>query len=317
MRIGLDAMGGDFAPRAVIEGAVDSLSQIDGETRIVLIGDDVQIQEELARLGVDPDRFDIVHASQVITMADHPAKAFSQKRNSSIAVGFGMLKSGLIDGFASAGNTGAMLVGASYTVNVIPGIFRPALAALVPATNGGSSVILDVGINPDCKPDVLLQYGILGSMFAKHVLGVDNPTVALINIGEEETKGSSAVRSAYELMKDNPDINFVGNVEGNMLFSEKMPDVLVCDGFVGNVIIKQAEAFYQVCKAKNISDSFFERFDFENIGGTPVIGVNANVVIGHGISQRKAIMNMFLQTVEVVKADLANRIKATLSNGKD
>ncbi len=317
MRIGLDAMGGDYAPRAVIEGAVDTLSGLDSDVRIVLIGDEGQIREELARLNTDPDRFDIVHASQVITMADHPAKAFSQKRNSSIAVGFGMLKSELINGFASAGNTGAMLVGASYTVNVIPGIFRPALSALVPAVGGGSSVILDVGINPDCKPDVLLQYGILGSMYAKHVLGVENPTVALVNIGEEETKGSAAVRSAYELMKDNNDINFVGNIEGNLLFSDKMPDVLVCDGFVGNVIIKQAEAFYNVCRQKSINDPFFERFDFENIGGTPVIGVNANVVIGHGISQRKAIMNMIIQTVDVVKADLANRIKMTLSNGKE
>jgi phosphate acyltransferase len=317
MRIGLDAMGGDYAPRAAIEGAVDTLSRIDEDVRIVLIGDEVQIREELARLNTDPDLFDIVHASQVITMADHPAKAFSVKRNSSIAVGFGLLKSELIHGFASAGNTGAMLVGASYTVNVIPGIFRPALSALVPKVGGGSSVILDVGINPDCKPDVLLQYGILGSMFAKHVLGVDNPTVSLMNIGEEETKGSSAVRSAYELMKDNSDINFVGNIEGNLLFSDLMPDVLVCDGFVGNVIIKQAEAFYNVCREKSISDPFFERFDFENIGGTPVIGVNANVVIGHGISQRKAIMNMIIQTVDVVRADLANRIKLTLSNGKD
>ena len=317
MRIGLDAMGGDFAPRAVVEGAVDALPHMGNKDRIVLIGDETQIREELGLLEVDPGLFDIVHADQVITMADHPAKAFSQKRNSSIAVGFGLLKSGQIDGFSSAGNTGAMLVGASYTVNVIPGIFRPALAAIVPSINGGSSLLLDVGLNPDCKPDVLLQYGILGSLFSKHVLGIDNPTVALINIGEEETKGSAAVRSAYEIMKDNPDINFVGNVEGNLLFSEKMPDVLVCDGFVGNVIIKQAEAFYNVCKSKNITDSFFERFDFENIGGTPVIGVNANVVIGHGISNRKAIMNMIFRTVEVVKADLANRIKITLSNGKN
>jgi len=317
MRIGLDAMGGDFAPRAVVEGAVDFVSQLENKVRIVLIGDELQIRDELKLIKADSSLFDIVHAEQVITMADHPAKAFSQKRNSSIAIGFDLLKNRSIDGFASAGNTGAMLVGASYTVNVIPGIFRPALAAIVPAVNGGSSLILDVGINPDCKPDVLLQYGILGTLFVKHVHGVDNPTVALINIGEEETKGSAAVRSAYELMKEYPDINFVGNFEGNSLFSEAMPDVLVCDGFVGNVIIKQAEAFYNICKSKNINDPFFERFNFENIGGTPIIGINADVVIGHGISNRKAIMNMIIRTVEVVQADLANRIKITLSNGKD
>lgn len=317
MRIGLDAMGGDFAPRAVVEGAVDVLPRLDDDTRIVLIGDEARILDELRTLSVDPSLFDIVHTSEVITMADHPAKAFSQKRHSSIAVGFGMLKNGKIDGFASAGNTGAMLVGASYTVNVIPGIYRPALAALVPSITGNSSLILDVGINPDTKPDVLLQYGILGSMYSKHVLGVENPTVALINIGEEETKGSSAVRSAYELMKDHPDINFVGNVEGNLLFGASMPDVLVCDGFVGNVVIKQAEAFYNICREKSITDPFFERFNFENIGGTPVIGINANVVIGHGISGRQAIMNMILETTRVVRADLAGKIKLTLSNGKD
>lgn len=313
----MDAMGGDFAPRAVVEGAVDVLGKLGEDTRLVLIGDEQLILEHLSTLQADPSAFDIVHTSQVITMADNPAKAFSQKRNSSIAVGFGMLKSGLINGFASAGNTGAMLVGASYTVNVIPGIYRPALATMVPSITGKSAILLDVGINPDTKPDVLLQYGILGSMYAKHVMGIDNPTCALINIGEEETKGSSAVRAAYEMMKDHPDINFVGNVEGNLLFGKNMPDVIVCDGFVGNVIIKEAEAFYHLVTERNITDPFFERFNFENIGGTPVIGVNANVVIGHGISKRKAIMNMILETERVVKADLAGKIKLTLSNGKD
>lgn len=317
MRIGLDAMGGDFAPRAAVEGAVDVLEHLGEGTRLVLIGDEAQISAILEELSADKSGFDIVHTSQVITMADHPAKAFSQKRNSSIAVGFGMLKKGLIDGFASAGNTGAMLVGASYTVNVIPGIYRPALATMVPSISGKSSILLDIGINPDTKPDILLQYGILGTMYARHVMGYEKPRVALINIGEEETKGTMAVRSAYELMKDHPDIEFAGNIEGNALFSAEMPEVLVCDGFVGNVIIKQAEAFYMLLKSRKISDPFFDRFDFENIGGTPVIGVNANVVIGHGISRRKAIANMILETVNVVKADLAGKIKLTLSNGKE
>jgi len=317
MRIGLDAMGGDFAPRAAVEGAIDVLPMLDDDSRLVLIGDEPQIKAILEEYSVESSGFDIIHAREVIGMADHPARAFSQKRNSSIAVGFGMLKKGLIDGFASAGNTGAMLVGASYTVNVIPGIYRPALATQVPSISGKSSVLLDVGINPDTKPDILLQYGILGTMYSRHVMGVENPRVALINIGEEETKGTMAVRSAYELMKDHPDINFVGNIEGNALFSADMPEVLVCDGFVGNVIIKQAEAFFMLLKSKNIHDPFFDRFDFENIGGTPVIGVNANIVIGHGISGRKAIANMILETVNVVKADLAGRIKLTLSNGKE
>ncbi|MFN8211714.1 MAG: phosphate acyltransferase PlsX [Bacteroidales bacterium] len=312
MRIGLDVMGGDFAPDAVIEGAADSLSHLGKDEKLVLIGNEQHILDKLRGMSVDPSRFEIVNTTQVIEMGDHPAKAFSQKKNSSIAVGYGMLKSGLIDGFCSAGNTGAMLVGASYTVNVIPGVLRPALATLIPSVSGKASVILDVGLNPDTKPDVLLQYGILGRIFAQDVLEISNPTVGLLNIGEEETKGTPAIKSAYELMKDNPALNFTGNIEGNHLYSDKMPDVIVCDGFVGNVVLKQTEAFHHVCALKNISDPFFDQLDFENIGGTPVIGINANVVIGHGISKRKAIMNMVLQTKAVVHADLAQRIKEAI-----
>jgi glycerol-3-phosphate acyltransferase PlsX len=261
---------------------------------------------------VEPSLFEIVVTSQVIEMGDHPAKAFSQKKNSSIAVGYGMLKNGLLDGFCSAGNTGAMLVGASYTVNVIPGVLRPALATLLPCVDNRNSVILDIGLNPDCKPDVLLQYGILGSIYAKYVLGTENPTVGLLNIGEEETKGTPAVKAAYELMKGHPDLNFVGNIEGNALFRETMTDVIVCDGFVGNVILKQGEAFYEIYKSRNLKDDYFDRLDWESIGGTPIVGINANVVIGHGIARRRAIMNMVLQTRAVVHANLAQKIKEAI-----
>lgn len=312
MRIGLDVMGGDFAPDAVIEGAVDTLAHLSKDEKLVLIGNETIILVKLNEMSVEPSLFEIVNTTQVIEMADHPAKAFSQKKNSSISVGYGMLRSGLIDGFCSAGNTGAMLVGASYTVNVIPGVFRPALATLIPSVTGKSSVILDVGLNPDCKPDVLLQYGILGNIFAHNVLGIANPTVGLLNIGEEETKGTSAVKTAYELMREHPGLNFIGNIEGNHLYSDRMSDVIVCDGFVGNIVLKQTEAFHSVCAFKNISDPFFDQLDFENIGGTPVIGINANVVVGHGISKRKAIMNMILQTRAVVHADLAQRIKEAI-----
>lgn len=309
MRLGLDVMGGDFAPDVVIEGAVDTLGSLSADDKIVLIGDENLILDKLAGLGVDPLLFEIVHASQVIEMGEHPAKAYSQKKNSSIAVGFGLLKSDLIDGFCSAGNTGAMLVGASYTVNVIPGVLRPALITKVPSITGKYSVMLDVGLNPDCKPDVLLQYARLGSIYAHHILGIENPTVGLLNIGAEENKGTSAVRAAYEMMKEDPQINFHGNIEGNSLFHDGMTDVIVCDGFVGNIVLKQAEAFFTIYRKRNLKDSFFELLDFENIGGTPVIGINANVIIGHGNSSRKAIKNMILQTKSVVQVNLAQKIK--------
>jgi glycerol-3-phosphate acyltransferase PlsX len=309
MKIGLDAMGGDYAPDAVVEGAVDALGQLPSGDRIVLIGDNGRIRGKLASMGVEASSFDIMPSTQVIEMSDHPAKAFSQKRDSSIAIGFGMLKSGLIDGFASAGNTGAMMVGASYTVNVIPGVFRPALAALIPNLNGKSSIILDVGINPDSKPDVLHQYGMLGTVYAKHVLGIRNPTVGLLNIGSEEAKGSAAVKAAYELLNESNEVIFRGNIEGHHLFTDEMTDVIVCDGFVGNVVLKMAEKFYVVARSRGINDSFFDRLNFEVVGGTPVLGINENVVVGHGISNRTAIMNMILQTRDVVHADLAGKIK--------
>jgi phosphate acyltransferase len=312
MRIGLDVMGGDFAPDAIIEGAVDSLQHLSRKEKVVLIGNGSSIFRKLGEMQVDPSLFEIVPTSQVIEMGDHPAKAFSQKKNSSIAVGYGMLQNGALDGFCSAGNTGAMLVGATYTVNVAPGVLRPALATVLPCIDNRNFVLLDVGLNIDCKPEVLLQYGILGSTYAKYVLGTDNPTVGLLNIGEEETKGTPSVKTAYELMKENPAINFIGNIEGNALFHESMTDVVVCDGFVGNVILKMGEAFHHIYKIKNLKDPFFDSLDWENFGGTPIVGINANVVIGHGISTRKAVMNMVLQTREVVHANLAQKIKEAM-----
>ncbi len=306
-------MGGDYAPDAIIEGAVDAIGLVSPDDRLVLIGDDSLIKQKLASMKVEPSLFDIIPTTQVIEMSDHPAKAFSKKRDSSIAMGFGMLKSGLIDGFASAGNTGAMLVGATYTVNVIPGVLRPALTAFIPDVNGRSSVILDVGINPDCKPDVLLQYGILGSIYAKYVLGVENPVVGLLNIGKEESKGSATVKAAFELLRESPEVNFRGNIEGHDLFTGEMTDVIVCDGFVGNIVLKMAEKIYLIAKAKGIHDDFFDRLNFELVGGTPVVGINANVVVGHGISNRKAITSMILQTRDVVHADLARKIKEAVS----
>ena len=308
MNIGVDIMGGDYAPSAVVEGVSDSLEYLSSDDTLVLVGDERAIVEKLASLNVSSSQLRIVPTTEVIGMGDHPARAFSQKKDSSIASGFRMLKDRELDGFCSAGNTGAMLVGASYTVNVIPGVFRPALATLLPCVDGRNSIMLDVGLNPDSKPDVLMQYGILGSIYARCVLGIPDPTVGLLNIGHEETKGTAAVKAAYELMKDHPGLNFAGNIEGHSLFQEDITDVVVCDGFIGNIVLKQAEATYMLARKINISHPFFERLNFENIGGTPIVGINANVVIGHGISKRKAIMNMILQTRSVVNANLAQKI---------
>jgi glycerol-3-phosphate acyltransferase PlsX len=314
MRIGVDAMGGDFAPEAVVKGALLAKKEFLAAEQIVLFGIKDQIVEQLAKQNANVNDFEIVHCTEVIGMGDHPAKAFSKKQDSSITVGFKWLAQNKIDGFASAGNTGAMLVGTMHMVKSISGIIRPAIAGYIPVLNDDKfNLLLDVGINPDCRPDVLYQYGILGSLYAKFVFNIENPRVGLLNIGEEEEKGNLVTKSTFELMKDNTDFNFAGNVEGNMLFSNDKADVIVCDGFVGNVILKEAEAFYHILKKRKITDPFFERFNFENYGGTPIIGVNAPVIIGHGVSNDKAIMNMILQTGTVISTNLCNRIKEAFS----
>ena len=308
MRIGLDVMGGDFAPSATVKGAMLAQQELAGKATIVLIGDESKIKTELTRENIALSTFEIVHAPDVIGMAEHPTKAFVKKPKSSISVGFNLLKEDQLDGFASAGNSGAMLVGAFYTVKSITGVIRPSITSVLPKENGGVGLILDVGINADCKPDVLNQFAILGSLYAEHVHGISNPKVALLNIGEEEGKGNLLCQAAYSLMKDSEDFNFVGNVEGRDLFNDSA-DVIVCDGFTGNIVLKQAEAFYALTKKRGLKDDYFDRFNYENYGGTPILGVNGAVMIGHGISNDKAIKNMLLHTAEVIDAKLSEKIK--------
>ncbi|MDI3527198.1 MAG: phosphate acyltransferase [Tenuifilum sp.] len=309
IRIGVDAMGGDFAPDAAVSGAVLALQHLKADERIVLFGDKQQIIDILARENVSPDKFDIVHTSEVIEMGEHPSKAFSKKTDSSIVKGFMALAAGQIDGFASAGSTGAMMVGAFMVVKQIPGVIRPGIAGFIPVSENKLNLILDVGLNPDCRPDVLFQYGKLGSIYAKQVLGIDYPRVALLNIGEEEEKGNLITKGAFEIMKETSEFNFVGNVEGHHLFHDKKADVIVCDGFVGNVVLKEAEAFYHLLKKFSPENTFIERFNSENYGGTPVLGVNKPVIIAHGASSPVAIMNMIIQTREVIISNLCEKIK--------
>jgi glycerol-3-phosphate acyltransferase PlsX len=313
MRIGVDAMGGDFAPEAVIFGAILAQKQLSSDQRIVLFGDEVQIISLLKKGNAKPNDFEIIHCTEVIEMCENPAKAFSKKPDSSISNGFKALATKQIDGFASAGSTGAMLVGAMYTIKQIPGIIRPSIASYIPVSQTKFNLLLDVGLNPDCKPEVLYQYGILGSLFAKFVLGNLNPRVALLNIGEEDEKGNLLAKSTFELMKNNKDFNFVGNVEGSDLFKDDKADVVVCDGFVGNIVLKEAEAFYRIIKKRKIEDPYLEMFNAENYGGTPILGVNEPVIIAHGSSNPNAIMNMILQTKEVISSNLCLKIKEAFS----
>lgn len=312
MKIGLDVMGGDFAPEKTMAGAILAQKKLPSYDRIVLIGDKEKIHQYLKKKNIPSGDFDIVHAPEKIGMGEHPIKAFSQKPKSSISSGFRLLKNKEIDGFASAGNSGVMLVGSIYSVGTIQGIIRPCISAIIPKENGKVGVLLDIGTNPDCKPDVMYQFAILGSLYANYVHDIQNPKVGLLNIGEEEEKGSILTQSVYGLMKDSRDFNFIGNVESRDLFNDKS-DVVVTDGFTGNVLIKQVEALYEIMKKRGLVDDYFKRFNYENYGGSPILGIDSTVVLGHGISNERAIKNMILLTKDVHEADLSRKIKNALS----
>jgi len=308
MKIGLDIMGGDYAPKAAVLGAIEAYKALPEQQKLVLVGDKEVAVSILQENGFNPDHFEYVHTTEVIGMGEHPTKAITQKPDSSITQGFKLLKEGQIQAFSSAGNTGAMLVGAMFSVKTIPGVIRPAMTAIVPKLKGGLGILLDVGANADCKPETLFQFGILGSLFGQHVYNLDNPKVALMNIGEEEEKGNMLCQATYPLMKDTTRFNFVGNVEGRDLFGNAA-DVFVCDGFTGNVIVKLAESYYVIARKKGINDEFFDRFNYEQYGGSPILGVNAPVVVGHGISSPEAIKNMVLLSRNMVESNLVEKIK--------
>jgi len=308
MRIGLDISGGDYAPENCLEGAILALSHSERHNaKICLIGSKSTADSFLKSKGINLNHFEFIDAPDVIEMAESPTKAFAQKPNSSIAMGFKALKEGKIDAFISAGNTGAMLVGAMFTVKAIPGVIRPCITTLLPKENGGVGLMLDVGTNADCKPDVLYQFGILGSVCARALYKIENPKVGLLNIGEEPEKGNLVAQAAYNLMKDSKDFNFIGNIEGRDLFNDKA-DVIVCEGFVGNVVLKAAEAFYTSIRKRNRSDAYFDRFNYELYGGTPILGVNGNVLIGHGISSPLAFQNMVMLAIDLVNSKLNEKV---------
>ncbi len=308
MRIGIDILGGDYAPEATVNGSILAFQELKGNTTLILFGDQNKIIDLCRKQNFDPANFEIIHTDISIGMDEYPAKAFSLKPTASIPLGFTYLKTGKIDGFASAGNTGAMLVGAMQVVKSIPGVLRPCITAGVPKNSGAPTILLDVGINPDCKPDVLYQYGVIGSLYTELVYGVKNPRVALFNIGTEEEKGNLLTKATYQAMKGTTDFNFIGNIEGTDLFREDV-DVIICDGFVGNTILKTAEAFYMLLLKRKIKDEYFNQFNYENYGGTPILGINAPAIIGHGISRPGAIKNMILHTVCVLESKLTEKIK--------
>lgn len=313
MTIAIDMMGGDFAPLEAVKGLQLYMNGNAGPATILCVGDQVQLRQLLDEHQVIGPNIHVVHAPEVIGYNEHPTKALKEKQQSSIAIGFHLLASGKADAFISAGNTGAMLVGAMFSIKAIEGVLRPTIASVMPKMNGKTGLLVDVGLNADCKPEHLEQFATLGTLYAKNILGIDEPKVGLVNVGEEEGKGNALAQATYPLLKANQSIDFAGNIEGRDIFNDKA-DVMVCDGFTGNVILKMAESFYEIAHHRNFhTDEYIQRFHYENYGGTPVLGVAKPVIIGHGISNATAFWNMVRLAERMIETDVCGQIRTSFA----
>ena len=308
MNIGIDMMGGDHAPLEAVKGIAQYFNEHEHPSHLTLLGDELLIQPLLDEYNIPSSRITLVHAPQVIEMHEHPTRALKEKPNSSIATGFKLLAGNQIDGFISAGNTGAMMVGALFSIKTIEGVTRPNIGAYMPRENGSLGLLLDAGINADCKPDNLVQFAILGSLFAEHILGIEAPKTGLLNIGEEEGKGNILAQATYPLLKENSHLHFIGNIEGRDILTDKT-DIIVCEGFIGNVVLKMAESIYDIVQRRKIDDEYFNRFNFEIYGGVPVLGVDKPVIIGHGISHAIAFKNMISISEKMIEKELMQKMK--------
>lgn len=326
MKIAVDAMGGDFAPGQNVSGAISAARKIKGRFEIVLVGDKVRIQKELSHHFRTQDlALTIHHASEIVEMDDSPAVALKQKKQSSIAIAMQLHQRGEVDAVVSAGNTGAVLASALFQLRKIKGVNRPAIGSLLP--NGRSATLLiDAGTNVDCKPHQLLEFGVMGSIFMSKLFGIEKPRVGLLNIGEERKKGNEQVQSTYNYL-ENSKLNFIGNIEGGAILRDRA-DVVVCDGFVGNIILKFAESFNKVYSSNlrrrigkrlqyNIGAYLlrpaFRRlkktFDYAEYGGVPLLGVNGVVIICHGSSSPKAIRNAIFEAEKIIKEQVNDKIE--------
>lgn len=333
IRIAVDAMGGDYAPATVVEGALMALRESNNRFEVVLIGDEKKIKDELKKHYTTGLNFSIVDAPQVIEMDDIPTVALRKKKNSSIVVGMKLHGDGEVDAFASAGNTGAVLTASTFILGRIEGISRPTIGSVFPTETGTKSIMLDVGANVDCKPQHLFEFAVMGSIYSSVILEHKNPKVALLNIGEESTKGGTIVLQAYQLLSESK-LNFIGNVEGRDILLGKA-DVIVCDGFVGNIVLKFAESVLGVLKrrlrsyaVKNIFRKMtfgilanglrkaLKEFDYQEYGGVPFLGVDGVVIIGHGSSTAAAIKNMIYRAEETVLKKVNQKIRDVLKSYK-
>lgn len=331
MKIAIDAMGGDNAPQAVVSGVVQAARENPSGPNLILVGDEAIIKKELSRLNsLNLPNISIVHASENIEMDETPVLALRRKKDSSILKCVSLVKEGAASAFFSAGNTGAAVAATKIKWRSLPGVERPAIAIVMPSPYG-VFVILDVGATPDCKPIHLLQFAVMGVVYARYILNIKNPKVGLLSLGEEETKGTELTKDVFKLLQNiGQKINFIGNIEGNDLFTDKV-DVIVCDGFMGNVILKVCESLTSAIQhiiKEEIMKSFWakmgavlmkpsfkrigKKVHYEETGGAPLLGVNGTCIIGHGRSSPKAVRNAVRVAEYMVKQDLNNHIVEAL-----
>jgi glycerol-3-phosphate acyltransferase PlsX len=311
MRIGIDVMGGDYYPSAPIEGAILANGVLDRQNRISLFGPADIILTQLMERQYQPERFDIIDCPEFITMAENPAKAVLQKQNATINVGMRMLKEGAIDAFVSAGNTGAILTGAVLNLGCLPTITRPTIGAVYPNTES-PFIICDVGANTECKPEQLVQFAYLGYTYMQHVFKLQKPRVALLNIGEEKHKGPANIQQTYALLERHPTLPFVGNIEGWDLFAGKA-EVIVCDGFTGNILLKFIESLYPRFRSQVKNTEILDYLNFETIGGLPLLGLNGAVIVGHGISTPVAFRTMILNGLKIARSNWMKNLNQSLA----
>jgi glycerol-3-phosphate acyltransferase PlsX len=332
IRIAIDAMGGDFAPVNVLSGGLDALRETSNRFEVVFVGPRETITTALAKLPHDGMNYSVSHASQVIDMHDGATAALKQKKDSSIAVGMTMHKNGEVQAFVSAGHTGAMMSASTLILGRIEGVSRPTIGTFFPSEHG-VALLVDAGANVDCKPLHLLEFGIMGSIYTSEMMGIASPTVGLLNIGEEDSKGNDIVKEAYALLKASK-LNFIGNVEGRDILPGKA-NVVVCDGFVGNILLKFGESVPSFLKTrlkafasqsivgslmgllmKGTLRGALRSLDYEEFGGVPVLGVNGVSIIGHGKSTPKAIKNMILKAEEMIRHNINGRIGEAIASLK-
>ncbi len=328
-KICVDAMGGDFAPVSTTRGVVKALNA-NKNIEIMLVGKEDLILANLRDLEYDKDRLTIVDATEVIENEDSPASAIKHKKDSSMVRGLNLVKEGEAQAFVSAGNTGALLAGSTTIIGRIKGVKRPCLATVLPDAKDGA-LLLDCGSNTDCKPEYLEQFAILGSVYMNKIHNVENPRVSLLNIGSEETKGKQLVKETYKILQETKNLNFIGNIEANQI-PNGVTDVIVCDGFDGNVVLKLSEgllkSFNNLLKesltsspistlgailSKGAFSKMKKKFDIEKVGGAPFLGLNALVVKAHGSSSEDAIKNAILQCDKFIESDFVNTIKNTIT----